>query len=82
MKARIKVRARWKRFSPEEIKQIIDDYNSGILRSKIEREYKMSRAQLNNIIRDFIMHDNAEKEKLEKEKLIVNPKTIPLYTYK
>ena len=82
MKARIKVRARWKRFSPEEIKQIIDDYNSGILRSKIEREYKMSRAQLNNIIRDFIMHDNAEKEKLEKEKLILKPKTIPLYTYK
>ncbi|MBI4947921.1 MAG: hypothetical protein HY840_16140 [Bacteroidetes bacterium] len=74
MKSEKKPRAEWKQLSPEEIKNIKDDYYSGVQSSKVIHQYKISRDQLVNMIRNFIKDDYSEKEKL-----IVKPKHIPLY---
>jgi uncharacterized protein (UPF0335 family) len=65
-------------FLPKIIKEIIDDYNSGIRENKIVRQYKIPRGQFIKIIRDYLRMIMLKKERLEKEKLIISRLKIPV----
>ena len=61
-----------KQLSPEQKKQIVDDYYSDILRrntkTRIAQKYNITRNQLITIVKEYVTRENIKKEYIEKEK--------------